>query len=382
MLEWLYRQFPTALIARRNLTRTQFRSLLAALGIVIGVIAIASLGMFGVSLRVAITQNLGDLGNELVVSPNGDAGVESITDRDIRQIERVTAPSVSVSPVKQEIERVSYDRRGTPSQAVVFGMENPGAVYTASEGRIPNPFRNGALVGSSIAEEHDLHPGSTIVINESAVRVRAVLESGESFSQLNPDNRVIVPVSQFESRGYSQVYVTTTSGAEANATAMAIRDALNGREERVTVTELGSLIDQINQTFQVVNTILVGIASISLLVAGISILNVMLMSTVERREEIGVLRAVGYQKRDVLKVMLMEATLLGVSGGLIGVVLSVAAGLAINHYTVGDAMAVFRLANAWYVGAAFTFGVVTSVLSGLYPAWKAASEEPVEALRG
>jgi putative ABC transport system permease protein len=163
---------------------------------------------------------------------------------------------------------------------------------------------------------------------------------------------------------------------------MAIRDALNGREERVTVTELGSLIDQINQTFQVVNTILVGIASISLLVAGISILNVMLMSTVERREEIGVLRAVGYQKRDVLKVMLMEATLLGVSGGLIGVVLSVAAGLAINHYTVGDAMAVFRLANAWYVGAAFTFGVVTSVLSGLYPAWKAASEEPVEALRG
>ena len=78
----------------------------------------------------------------------------------------------------------------------------------------------------------------------------------------------------------------------------------------------------------------------------------------------------------------MEATLLGFLGGIAGVILSVGAGLAINHYAVGDAMAVFRLPNAWYVGAAFTFGVLTSIVSGLYPAWKAASEEPVDALRG
>jgi putative ABC transport system permease protein len=91
---------------------------------------------------------------------------------------------------------------------------------------------------------------------------------------------------------------------------------------------------------------------------------------------------VGYQKRDVLKVMLTEATLLGVSGGIVGVLLSFVAGLAINYQVVDDPAAVFRVVNGLYLLAAFGFGVVVSIISGLYPAWKAASEEPVEALRG
>ncbi|WP_245180553.1 ABC transporter permease [Haloarcula amylovorans] len=381
MLEPLYRRFPAALMASRNLTRTKMRSLLASLGIVIGVVAIASLGMFGVALQYSFTQNLGSVGNQLTVSPNQEAGFDSLSERDIRDIRRAAGPGATVSPVKQGVQPVAFDRNQNTTQ-LVYGLEQPAEVYNATEGRIPEPFRSGALVGASLAEEHDLHPGSTIAVNGSTVRVRAVLESGDAFSPLNPANRLVLPASSFNQRGYSQVYITAESGSQANETAMAIRDSLNGRQERVTVTEFGSIVDLIEQQFQIINTVLVGIASISLFVAGISILNVMLMSTVERREEIGVLRAVGYQKRDVLKVMLTEATLLGVIGGLVGVIISIAAGLAINHYTVGDAMAVFRMANAWYLIAAFSFGVVTSILSGLYPAWKAASEEPVEALRG
>ena len=381
MLEPLYRRFPAALMASRNLTRTKMRSLLASLGIVIGVVAIASLGMFGVALQYSISQNLGDLGNQVTVSPNAEAEVYNLTERDVREIRRVSGPTTTVSPVKRRFEPVEF-RRGQNTTEFVYGLQQPAEVYNASDGRIPDPFQSGALIGQSIAEEYDLQPGNTIAVNGTNVRIRAVLEPTGSFSQLNPDNRVIVPSNSFEDRNYAQVYVTADSGTEANATAMAIRDALNDREERVTVQELGDLVDQVNQTFQVVNTILTGIASISLLVAGISILNVMLMSTVERREEIGVLRAVGYQKRDVLKVMLTEATLLGLVGGVVGVLLSLVAGLAINYYTVNDATAVFRLANGFYLLAAFGFGVVVSILSGLYPAWKAASEEPVEALRG
>ncbi|WP_424003810.1 ABC transporter permease [Haloarcula salina] len=375
------RYFPAALMARRNLTRTKMRSLLASLGIVIGVIAIASLGMFGVALQYSFTQNLGDIGNQITVSPNAGENVTELTERDVRDIRRVSSPTATVAPVKQRVEPVSFDRRTTGRQ-LVYGVENPAELYEASEGRVTEPFRTGALVGAHLAEQHDLHPGSTITVNDSTVRVRAVLAEGDAFSSLNPDNRILLPASSFQERGYSQVYVIESSGSRANETAMAIRNSLNDRQERVNVMELGSIVDTIEQQFQIINTVLVGIASISLLVAGISILNVMLMSTVERREEIGVLRAVGYQKRDVLKVMLMEATLLGVLGGVAGVVLSLGAGLAINHYTVGDATAVFRMANAWYLGAAFSFGVVTSIVSGLYPAWKAASEEPVEALRG
>ena len=381
MLEDLYRRFPAVLMARRNLTRTRMRSLLASLGIVIGVVAIASLGMFGVALQYSVSQNLGGIGNQVTVSPNAEAGVYNLTERDVREIRRVAGPGTTVSPVKQRFEPVAF-RRGENTTQWIYGLQQPAEVYNASDGRIPQPFQSGALIGESIAEEYDLQPGNTITVNGTSVRIRAVLESSGSFSQLNPDNRVILPAGSFEERTYSQVYVTADSGAEANETAMEIRQALNDREERVNVQELGDLVDQVNQTFQVLNTILTGIASISLLVAGISILNVMLMSTVERREEIGVLRAVGYQKRDVLKVMLMEATLLGVVGGLVGVGLSTLAGLAINHYTVNDATAMFRLANLFYLVVAFGFAVVVSILSGLYPAWKAASEEPVEALRG
>jgi len=381
MLDPLYRRFPAALMARRNLTRTKVRSALASLGIVIGVIAIASLGMFGVALQYSISENLGGLGNQVTVSPNAEAGVGNLTERDVQEIRRVVGTDVSVSPEKRTVEPVSYDR-GPNQTEIVYGIEDPASVYNASEGRIPEPFQSGVLVGETVAENEGLQPGNTITVNGSSMRVRAVLESTGSFSQLNPENRIYLPVSSFDRRGYQQVYVTAESGTEANESAMAIRDALNDREKRVTVQELGSIVDQVNETFQVINTVLVGIAAISLFVAGISILNVMLMSTVERREEIGVLRAVGYQKRDVMKVMLMEATLLGVFGGLVGVGVSSLVGLAINHYTVDDATALFRLANLWYLLAAFSFAVVVSILSGLYPAWKAASEEPVEALRG
>ena len=342
MLEQFYRRFPAVLMARRNLTRTKMRSLLASLGIVIGVLAIASLGMFGVALQYSISQNLGGIGNQVTVSPNPEAGVTNLTERDVREIRRVAEPGVTVSPVKRRAEPVAFER-GENTTQLVLGLQQPDDVYNASDGRIPDPFQSGALVGSSIAEDYDIQPGNTITVNGTAVRVRAVLESGDSFSVLNPSNSVILPANSFDDDNYAQVYVTAESGEQANETAMAIRGALNDREERVTVNELGSIVDQVNQTFQVINTVLVGIASISLLVAGISILNVMLMSTVERREEIGVLRAVGYQKRDVLKVMLTEATLLGVTGGIVGVLLSFAAGLAINYQVVDDPTAVFRV---------------------------------------
>jgi putative ABC transport system permease protein len=381
MLEPLQRRFPAVLMAWRNLTRTKMRSLLASLGIVIGVLAIASLGMFGVALQYSFSQNLGDIGNQVTVSPNRDAGVDNLTQRDIRGIRRAAGPDVTVAAVKRNAETVSYGR-GENATELVEGLERPGAVYNTSEGRIPEPFQSGALVGSDIAEEHDLQPGSTITINGTSVRVRAVLASTDSFSVLDPGESVVVPASSVEQEGYQSVFIETESGTQANETATAIREELNSREERVRVNDLSSAVDRVNQQFQVINTVLVGIASISLLVAGISILNVMLMSTVERREEIGVLRAVGYQKRDVLKVMLTEAVLLGIAGGIVGVLLSFGAGLAINYEVVDDPTAVFRVTNGVYLIAAFGFGVVVSILSGLYPAWKAASEEPVEALRG
>jgi len=379
----LGRRFPSLLMARRNIGRTKVRSVLAALGIVIGVIAIASLGMFGLSLRYQITQNLGDIGNQVQVSPaQPEQGpVEPLSEREVRQIEAVANPEATVTPLQTRFTSVTFGP-GESEDRVVTGIERPSELYTAREGTIPDPYRSGALIGSTLADEQDLDPGSTIVVNGSTYRIAAVLAPGDGAGFGSPSDRVVLPPRAFASREYDQVTITEVSSTAANETAMAIRSRLNDRRERVSVSDFSSISEQIGSTFQALNAFLIGIGSISLLVAGVSILNVMLMSTVERREEIGVMRAVGFQKRDVLKIMLSEAVLLGVMGGLAGIGFSLLAGMAINHFLVGDFTLAFRPQNFLYIGLAFAFGVGTSLLSGLYPAWKAANERPVDALRG
>ncbi|SFR45171.1 ABC transporter permease [Halogeometricum limi] len=378
LLDRLYRRVPALVMARRNLSRNRLRSALAALGIIIGVLAIASLGMFGTTLRTGASEQLGDIGNEISITPNPEAGFDRLTDRDVADIRRVTDEGVVV-PVRQRSGTLTRgkDRRIT----TVYGIENPGALYEATDGRVPDRLRQGALVGATLAEQLDIEPGNRITLDNQSFRVVGVLEEENGISLLSPNSAVVVPMESFDERGYSQVVVKSPTGTAANETAMAVREELNDREEKVSVFELGSITEGINQFFGILNAFLVGIGSISLVVAGVSILNVMLMSTIERRQEIGVLRAVGVQKLDVVRMILAEAGLLGLVGGFFGAVLAVLAGLVLNQVVISDPWLTFAPANLLYIGLAVVFGIVTSVLSGLYPAWKAATERPVEALR-
>jgi putative ABC transport system permease protein len=370
-------------MARRNLSRNRLRSALAALGIVIGVVAIASLGMFGTTLRVGATEQIGTIGNEVNISPNAEEGVRNITDRDVADIERAVATTGTdavVVPVRQDAGRVSFGRESTV--ATIYGIERPDLLYTAADGRIPDRLRRGAVVGDAVADRLDLVAGNTVEVEGTTYRVRAVLEPSTGISLANPDNAVILPPETFAESTYDQVVVRADTAADANASAMAVDRGLNQRRERVTVFELSSITENIGQFFGILNAFLVGIGSVSLVVAGVSILNVMLMSTVERRGEIGVMRAVGVRRNDVVRMILAEAGLLGIVGGLVGLALSVAAGLALNAVVLGRPFVTFLPTNLLYLVVAFAFALGTSVLSGLYPAWQAATRPPVEAIQG
>jgi putative ABC transport system permease protein len=367
-------------MAWRNLSRNRLRSALAALGIVIGVLAIATLGIFGTVLQLSATNELGDIGNQVIVSPNADTGSETLSSRDVREIRRAASGRGTVVPLVTDGGVVTAG--GDRTFAQLYGTADPGALFQAQAGDLPAVHRQGAIVGSSVAESLSLSVGSVVEIEGNRYRVVAILAESESITPVQPDSAVVLPPGEFVQSQPNQVVIQADSGGAATATAAEIRESLNSRTERVSVFELSSILSTIAEFFSLLNAFLLGLASISLVVAGVSIFNVMLMSTTERRQEIGVLRAVGVQKSDVLRTLLVEAALLGAVGGLLGALASgaIAVGLATFVEQISYDV-VFVPRNGAYLVGAFVFGVAVSLVSGLYPAWTAASERPVEALR-
>ncbi|WP_380678050.1 ABC transporter permease [Salinigranum sp. GCM10025319] len=371
-------RFPVLALAARNLTRTRTRSVLAALGIAIGVIAIASLGMFGSAFQRAQMENIGTIGNDVAVVPGEDLDRNNFTETHLREIQRAAGAAELVA-VKRDSREVTY--RGETQNRTVYGLADPGSLYDVRQGFIPEQWRDGAVVGSQLAEDEEIRAGEALRVDGQTFRVVAVLEDAGQASIVNPDSAVLLPPDRFDENTYAQVVVLSESTAAANRTAVDIRAAMNGRQQRVEVFEFGRLAEQIDQLFFQLNLFLVGIGAVSLVVAGTSILNVMLMSTVERRGEIGVLRAVGFEKRAVLRILLTEAGILGLIGGTVGVVVSFLIGTGVNSLFLGDPLA-FDTLSVFYLAAGFAFGIGSSLVSGAYPAWKAATLDPVQALRG
>ena len=376
---WLRGWRPAVSMAARNLRRNRVRTGLAVLGVCIGVLAVAALGIFGNVLALGAADAIGDIGTQIVVSPNADAGVESLSDADVADIRRAVG-GPAVVPLYSDNAIVS----GQSDQqfATVYGVEEPALAFEAAEGRLPERHRQGAIVGAGVAEDLSIGAGDTIGIAGRQVRVVAVLAESETFSPVAPDDAVFVPESAFSADGYAQVLVVADSGEAARAAADDIREEVNAREERVDLFELAAIVDEVNNFFSLLSTFLLGLGAISLVVAGVSILNVMLMSTVERRQEIGVMRAVGVTRRDVLRVLLAEAGLIGAAGAAAGTLLTVllVAGLVAFTPEVDAALALDPT-NGYYLLLALGFGVGVGLVSGAYPAWKAANERPVEALR-
>ena len=380
-MTWLWR-FPSGMMAVRNFRRHGVRSALASLGIVIGVLAIASLGMVGASIEYSTTENLDVLTNKVTITAGPEHPEGGVTAADVRTLEQVAVDEVVV-PQKTGQAVLAGNR--TETRVSVVGVTRASVLYSTTAGEVPDRLRSGALLSSDVAADLGLGVGEPVRYGGTVYRIRGIVElQGFGGGPLMAGGGTLVlPLSAFaDQKFYDTVTVVAADGQAAGEYADRVEDRFNSREEVLAVTTLESVQDSIQRFLDTLNIALLGIGSISLFVASVAILNVMLMSTIERRGEIGLLRAVGIRRMEVLRMILAEAALLGLVGAVVGVVLSLGVGLLLNDYLFGEPGLVFQWNSLRYLLYGFGFGIGASLLSGLYPAWKAANDPPVEALRG
>jgi putative ABC transport system permease protein len=405
-------------IALRALTANKMRSILTMLGIIIGVGAVIALLSVGVGFERYITQQFESLGSNLLfVIPgqlnNGGSSVRSASQR-IQPLTMGDAQALGDPLVVPDVVAVApeYSRSG----AVVRGKRE---MQTSISGVTPeyesvrnfNPVLgefisqehvNGrsrvAVLGDTVAkelfEDYEFPVGQTIKLNDVPFKVIGVLEEKGGGGFGDEDNVVIIPISTAQTRLFdagsvrgdviiSVIFLQVAAKEKMESVADRITEVLRERhrinfkdDDDFTVVNQADLIQVFGEFTAVFTTVLGAIAGISLLVGGIGIMNIMLVSVTERTREIGIRKAVGAKRRDILLQFLIEAIVLSMLGGFVGILLGFTASTALASVVDID-----TVVTAGAVLLATGFSAAVGLFFGIYPATRAARLNPIDALR-
>ncbi len=400
--------FEALRIAARGLTVNKVRSALTMLGIIIGVTAVIALVSVGQGFSAYVTNQFSQLGTNVlnvgrsrqVDNPQQLTTADADALADPAAVRNVTA----VAPVFQGSGSITYNSLSATSSVVgATSAYQLARNYEIAAGRFittedQTARARVAVLGHTVAEAlfpNDPYPiGQTIRVNSTAFDVVGVLaeKGGSGFN--NADDLVIVPLSTAQTRLFkvatvrgdpviSQIQVVISSQDKAAAVTADITSVLRERH-RIAVGDgddfqifnPADVLDTMTSITQTLTLFLGSIAAISLLVGGIGIMNIMLVSVTERTREIGLRKAIGAGRSDILLQFLIEAMALSLIGGLIGV----AGGVGASRL-IGPALSVETVVTATSIMLAVGFSATIGIVFGIYPAMRAARLQPVEALR-
>jgi len=388
-------------IAKRNIRIHLLRSTLAMLGIVIGVVAISSMGILGNSMVLTVSDSLRTVGDSVIVTPHvggnahrgfGGAGGSTtltISEQEYQQIKRVSAPNVAI-PVLQTSDRMKVGVGSDDIVAAIYGL-NPDDVpdfLKLQEGDYSRG-NSGVLVGSTYAKDNNIKVGSRISIgtdgNKGILRVTGIIEERGMAFDVSTDSAIVVTKDWFDDAygrtDYDKVVVKVRDLDDIATVKTAIEKQMNRRDTAVDVMDTRKTMETLFQAFGQITTFVSAIGGISMLVAGVSILNIMMMSVTERIKEIGIMRSIGAQRKEVMSMFLYEALILGVVGSIIGGALSLLGGYAISSMMLQTTKYLFVPSSLVHIAYGMSFGIIICLICGIYPAWRAANLNPIDALR-
>jgi putative ABC transport system permease protein len=404
--------FESLRVALQSLQANKLRSGLTMLGIVIGVAAVISLVAAGTGAQAQVLERFQGLGaNVLIVQPGraffrgvsqGGASAQSLTLDDVEAIARLSRTVVAVAPEYSTSAQVVYGSHNTRASIVGVTPEYAAVQnWQVDQGRFLDAQdvasrAKVAVLGSSVAEDLFgnglVNPiGKTIKINRQNYQVVGVLKSKGATGFQNQDERVFIPLTtaqvRFGGAGNDTVHAINLQVASADKMGLAqaeVRAILRARhgltasqEDDFTVFNQTQIVEMVEQTTQTFTVLLGSIAAVSLVVGGIGIMNIMLVSVTERTREIGIRKAVGARRRDILGQFLLEAVVLSVVGGLVGILAGYGAAQVISPL-LGLRRA---LVTAESVILALAVSIGVGLFFGIYPANRAARLNPIEALR-
>lgn len=388
--------FESLKVAWQSLMGNRLRSGLTMLGVIIGVGAVIALVAIGQGASQQITSQIQQLGsNVITVMPRGNTAAR-LTLADVRELaERIptvtrTVPSLSRSmTVKWQNKTFETTVEGT-GDGYTDIRNSPVAIGRFFFEKDVEGRRKVAVLGKKVHVElfGDTNPlQQSITINGEAFTVIGVMSAKGQGMGLDYDDRVLIPVSSaqrlFGTNRVSSILVQAQSAEVAPATVARIQAIYQkkfpvrtpGREEAVIVFSQDQLLSTVGDASRTFTVMLGGIAGISLLVGGIGIMNIMMVSVTERTREIGIRKALGAKKRDILTQFLVESVFLSVFGGIIGILLGIGGARAMSVFNFSSNL------SGGSIALAFSFSAVVGLFFGVYPAMKAANLDPIEALR-
>ena len=392
-------------IAARALRRNKMRSLLTMLGIIIGVGSVIAAVSITTGASKQVEDKVAALGQNVVTvfagnftsggARSGWGSAATLTVEDARAIKLSVDNAVAVSPEVRD--RMQILANGQNWNTVIQG-ESPdygqirdwdiddGVMFTDGDVRA---LAKVAVIGKTIVDQ--LFPnndpvGQTLIIRNIPFKVIGVLEAkGFNLFGQDQDDVVIIPYTSHMRRITKRTFLSSIMVQAADKDSITqvqddittlLRDRHKSAEQDFTVRTQLELMQMATSTSRIMSILLAAIASVSLLVGGIGIMNIMLVSVTERTREIGIRMAVGARGRDILIQFLIEAVTLSAAGGLVGIILGMVAARIVAASTGWP-----TVTPVIWIGIACLSSAAIGIISGFYPAWKASRLDPIEALR-